>query len=199
MKTRYALWLAVQFIIAPRWTTTIRRIVRERMAPLGTGQWLDVGCGPRSVIAQTLPGTLVAIDSSVEIRHETDHNRIHYICGNATALPFAAKSFDGVVCFGVLHHLNDTDAVSALGEMRRLIRPGGIIMILDSVRPVSDAHRPLAALLRALDRGRYTRNEAALRRLLDHHGFDAGRRITYSWTGLEALWAVLLSEPSDNS
>jgi ubiquinone/menaquinone biosynthesis C-methylase UbiE len=192
MKARYALWLAIQFIIAPCYTTMVRRIVRDRMVPLGTGQWLDIGCGPRSVVTQTLPGILVAIDSSVEMMHETDSNGIIYACGTTTALPFAAKSFDGVVCFGVLHHLNDTDADRALGEMRRLIRPGGIIMILDSVRPVSAARRPLSALLRAIDSGHYTREEAALRSLLIQHGFDVGKRFTYSWTGLEGLWAVLL-------
>jgi ubiquinone/menaquinone biosynthesis C-methylase UbiE len=199
MKARYALWLAMQFIIAPRYATMIRRIVRERMVPLKTGQWLDIGCGPRSVVAKSLSGTLIGVDCSVEMMHDTNRNGTIYVCGNATALPFATKSFDGILSFGLLHHLSDTDADRALGEMRRLIRPGGIVMIFDSVRPASVARRPLAALLRALDHGRYTRDEAALRRLLDRHGFHAGPRMTYSWTGLEELRAVVLSAPIGNS
>lgn len=199
MKARYALWLAIQFILAPRFAAMVRRIVNERVVPLRTGQWLDIGCGPRSVVAQTLSGTLIGIDCSVEMMPKTDRNGTIYACGIATALPFVSKSFDGVFCFGVLHHMNDTDAISALDEMRRLIRPGGIIMIMDSVRPVSAARRPLSALLRALDRGRYIRDEAALRSLLDRHKFDVGKRFTYSWTGLEGLLAVLLPEPAGSS
>ena len=186
-----ALWLAAQWLLAPSFNTTIRRVVREQMAPLGSGRWLDVGCGPRSLVAQSLPGTLVGIDSVTELLLETQHDGVICVCASAAALPFAAARFDGVVCFGLLHHLNDTDADLALVEMRRVLRTDGIILLLDNVRPSSVVRRPFAALLRALDRGGHIRTEDALRRLLARRGFHLGPRFTYSWVGLEGCWAKL--------
>jgi ubiquinone/menaquinone biosynthesis C-methylase UbiE len=169
------------------------------MASLGPGRWLDIGCGPRSLVAHTLPGTLFGIDCNMEmLRGAGRHGAICYTCGNATTLPFGAESFDGVVSFGMLHHLNDTDADRALCEMQRVTRPGGIVMVFDSVRPVSAARRPVAALLRAIDCGRHVRNEAALSHLLNLHEFEISRRITYSWTGLEELCAIFSSAPAGN-
>lgn len=186
-----ALWLAAQWLLAPGFNPTIRRVVREQMAPLGSGRWLDVGCGPRSLVAQALPGTLVGIDSVTELLHETQRDGVVCVCASAAALPFAAASFDGVVCFGLLHHLNDTDADLALGEMCRVLRPDGSILLLDNVRPSSGVRRPLAVLLRSLDRGGYIRTEDALRRLLECRSFHLGPRFTYSWAGLEGCWAKL--------
>jgi ubiquinone/menaquinone biosynthesis C-methylase UbiE len=194
----YALWEALQWILAPRCGRLIRRTVREHFSQIGAGRWLDVGCGPRSLIAQTLPGTVVGIDCSTEILHETQRDNVTCITATATALPFTAESFDGVVSFGMLHHVSEQDAETALTEMRRVTRPGGVVLLFDSVSPVSSARRPLAALLRKLDHGCYVRDEATLRRLLNHHGFDIGRRITYSWTGLEGCWAVLVNSGREN-
>jgi len=187
----YALWLAVQWILAPRCNRWIRSTVREQMAPRSAGLWLDVGCGPRSRIVRALPGTVVGIDCSEKMLRETQRDEITCVCASATAMPFAAEIFDGAVSIGLLHHLSDADADIALREMHRVTRPGGTILLFDNVTPASTVRRPLAALLRLLDRGRYVRNEDALRRLLDLHGFDIGYRVTYSWTGLEGCWARL--------
>jgi SAM-dependent methyltransferase len=196
LRMRHALWAAAQWLLAPGYEAMLRRTVREQLGPLGAGRWLDVGCGSGSRIAQALPGTLVGIDSAANVLYESRCDDVAYVCASATALPFEAANFDGVVCFGLLHHLDDADADTALAEMRRVARPGGVILVFDSVSPRSALRRPLAALLRALDRGRHIRDEAALRRLLESPGFDLGPRVTYSWTGLEGCWATLVRRRS---
>jgi len=45
--------------------------------------------------------------------------------GDATELPFSDESFDAVVAFQVIEHVPRPDAVRALAEMRRVLRPGG--------------------------------------------------------------------------
>ena len=142
MNMRHALWLAVQWMLAPRCGTMLRHTVHRQMAPLGIGRWLDVGCGPRSQIAGTLPGTVVGIDCAADMLLETQHDGVVGVCASATALPFAGESFDGVVSFGLLHHLSDADADKALAEMRRVVRPAGTILLLDNVSPTSNARRP---------------------------------------------------------
>jgi glycine/sarcosine N-methyltransferase len=47
------------------------------------------------------------------------------------ALPFAGGSFDGVVCAdnSLPHLLSNADVVTAMGEMRRVLRPGGAAIV----------------------------------------------------------------------
>lgn len=53
------------------------------------------------------------------------------------ALPFADDSLDALVCLSVLEHLTDLDG--ALAEFRRVVRPGGILVLGVPVRnPATD-------------------------------------------------------------
>jgi ubiquinone/menaquinone biosynthesis C-methylase UbiE len=52
--------------------------------------------------------------------------------GDATALPFRDATFDAVCCFAALHLFSDPFA--GLDEMRRILRPGGRIALMTSVR-----------------------------------------------------------------
>jgi len=47
---------------------------------------------------------------------------------DAEALPFADESFDIVYSWGVLHHSPDT--ARAVGEVRRVLRPGGVARVM---------------------------------------------------------------------
>ncbi len=52
--------------------------------------------------------------------------------GNAVELPFRDDSFDGVCCFAALHLF--PDPLASLGEMARVLAPGGRIALMTSVR-----------------------------------------------------------------
>jgi ubiquinone/menaquinone biosynthesis C-methylase UbiE len=56
--------------------------------------------------------------------------------GNAAAMPFAAETFNVVVCRAAFK--NFSDPVGALGEMHRVLRPGGRALILDMRKDASD-------------------------------------------------------------
>lgn len=74
--------------------------------------------------------------------------------------------------------------------MQRVTRAGGCTVIMDAVLPRSAWRRPVAALLRRLDRGRWMRTEAALTALLiPNEAWERGR-LTYSLTGLEGMLAT---------
>lgn len=47
---------------------------------------------------------------------------------DATNLPFEDNTFDCVYSFGVLHHIPDIE--KALGEIRRVLKPGGNLMVM---------------------------------------------------------------------
>lgn len=52
---------------------------------------------------------------------------LEVVRGDATALPFAAGAADLVVAFDVIEHIDDD--VAALREMRRVLRPGGVLLL----------------------------------------------------------------------
>jgi ubiquinone/menaquinone biosynthesis C-methylase UbiE len=54
---------------------------------------------------------------------------IDFCEGNASAMPFGADKFDAVLCRAAFK--NFSDPVGALAEMHRVLRPGGVALILD--------------------------------------------------------------------
>ena len=56
------------------------------------------------------------------------------------ALPFADESVEAVFCSHLLEHLPEWDVVPALAEWRRVIKPGGALMLkLPDMQAVSEA------------------------------------------------------------
>lgn len=54
--------------------------------------------------------------------------------GDATRMPFADASFDGVLCFTMLHHIPESELQDrALAEAARVLRPGGVFAGTDSI------------------------------------------------------------------
>lgn len=96
---------------------------------------LDVGCGPGSIslglAAAVAPGELYGIDmaqSQIDIAtsaaHEVGLSNCNFQVADLMALPFPDDHFDVVHCCHVLMHIPDTQ--SALAEMSRVLRPGGL-------------------------------------------------------------------------
>jgi demethylmenaquinone methyltransferase/2-methoxy-6-polyprenyl-1,4-benzoquinol methylase len=111
---------------------------------------LDVGCGTGdlSLLFSRL-GPVFGCDFSQpmlrigknKIAGSAPHKPITLISADALALPFASSSFDIVVSAFVLRNLGDIDR--GLQEMRRVLRPGGIVGVLEFGMP----RKPLFAAL----------------------------------------------------
>lgn len=97
------------------------------------------------------------------------------ICGDVRHLPFAAASFDAVISNSTLDHFTERDDIGvALGEICRVLRPGGrLLLTLDNAaNPVLALRQTLPARwLRTLRITPYavgaTLGPRRLRRLLD--------------------------------
>jgi ubiquinone/menaquinone biosynthesis C-methylase UbiE len=61
--------------------------------------------------------------------------RVDFKLGNASAMPFADKSFDLLVCRAAFKNFSEPER--ALREMRRVLRPGGTGVIIDLRRDAS--------------------------------------------------------------
>ena len=119
---------------------------------------LDVGCGPGFLSVRladaVAPGEMHGIDiepSQISIAQEVSSYRG---CGNTVFqvadvldLPFEDSSFDVVHLGGVLLHVPETE--EALAEVKRVLRPGGMVACRDLMPQSSFAHPELGVMRRS--------------------------------------------------
>ncbi len=102
---------------------------------------LDAGCGPGTVTAglarAVSPGEVIGLDAAPGVlEHARAHaseealENISFVAGDVYQLEFADAEFDVVYANQLLQHL--TDPVRAITEMRRLLRPGGLLAVRDA-------------------------------------------------------------------
>ena len=102
---------------------------------------LDVGCGPGTITldlaARVAHGQTVGVDRDAGVVAEAQRllesrsiSGVEFRTADAYALGFDDESFDVVHAHQVLQHL--TNPVAALVEMRRVLRPGGLLAVRDS-------------------------------------------------------------------
>lgn len=102
----------------------------DRLA--GAGPVLDLGCG-RGYWMEHLGRRGVA---AVGVEHDPARAAVAgrfgpVMAGDGAHLPLAASSVGLVWCLHVLHHLPDPAGV--LAEVRRVLRPGGALVLAESV------------------------------------------------------------------
>ena len=123
-----------------RWVRTLKNLVPGRLSWFdGQIDWaglevLDLGCAG-GFMAEALAARgakVTGIDPASEaIEAARAHARdgglqIAYDVGVGEALPYAAGSFDAIVCVDVLEHVSDLTQV--LAEVARVLRPGGLFL-----------------------------------------------------------------------
>jgi len=99
----------------------------KRMLPQGA-HILDAGCGVGDMLGLLQENyRIVGIDRSKEaISYCTQRvPGIRLIRGNVTMMPFENERFDGIISLDVLYHEWVQNDAEALGEMYRLLKPGG--------------------------------------------------------------------------
>jgi SAM-dependent methyltransferase len=91
---------------------------------------LDVGCGASilPVYLDRLGHRVVAcdIDLDWDLVGETP---IPYLKADLTALPLESGQFEAVFCLSVIEHLARDQVTAALGELQRVLRPGGRLLL----------------------------------------------------------------------
>ncbi len=129
----HAEWWQREFTdgVDPEYTEQILPLITSHL-PHG-GRLVDIGCGEGQVarMATELNDmTVVGIDpamSQVQVATERAGGP-SYLQGSAASLSLADASVDAAVACLVFEHIEDLDA--ALGEVARVVRPGGTFLFL---------------------------------------------------------------------
>lgn len=155
---------------------------------------LDVGSGAGTITADLLrlvaPGAVTALESDPEALRLTASEltaqqlgSVELVVGDVHRLPFGDNQFDVVHAHQVLQHV--ADPVTALREMARVTRPGGVVAARDADYSGFSWYPELPAL----DRWR----ELYLRSARANNGEpDAGRRLL-AWAHAAGLPEVTAS------
>ncbi len=170
----------------------------DRLLAFGSGAWyrrqallraglapgmrmLDVAVGTGLVAKEAVrilgrAGSVVGIDPSAGMMAASAPGGLALVRGRAEALPFAHQAFDFLSLGFALRHLDDLEAV--LREFRRVLRPGGRLLVLEITQPESSLG---AALLKGYMRGAVP----CLARLVARDP-DTPRLYRYYWDTIEA-------------
>jgi SAM-dependent methyltransferase len=161
------------------WFAGFRRFVRPVLEAAAQGRRdlliADCGAGTGHNLSLLDPyGTAIGIElnrAGAAVARSRGVRRM--ICGTVTSLPITSTSLDLVTSFDVLYCLPDDAETATLEEMRRVLKPGGRLVINVAANPhLAGAHSALTHEVR-----RYTRH--GLIDTLDRAGF-ATDRATYT-------------------
>jgi ubiquinone/menaquinone biosynthesis C-methylase UbiE len=100
---------------------------------VGSGRVCDLGCGPGQ-IARYLRDRGVdvfGLDLSAGMLAQARrlNPEIEFVQGSMLALALGSETLDGITAFYSIIHIPRQQVVSALSEMRRVLKPGGCLLI----------------------------------------------------------------------
>jgi ubiquinone/menaquinone biosynthesis C-methylase UbiE len=188
-----------------RWSRAVGEIFLDWIAAAPRLEWLDVGCGTgiftELIAARCQPLRVTGVDpaqAQIDLAASKVADKcVGFRTGDAQALPFADASFDVATAALVVNFVPDRNR--ALSEMRRVVRPSGLVAgyVWDFAANASPSG-PLRAGMRGVGveapevPGTQDSTEARLRSLLAAAEFRnvALRTITVtsSYSNFEDFW-----------
>jgi SAM-dependent methyltransferase len=128
------------------WYGSTRQLLDGLLSPfLGVGgRYLDAGHGTGATGTWLQErGGLVGTDFELQALQlsRVAHPQVSFASADVQRLPFPDNSFDAVLCVTVLCHRSIADPVAATGELARVLRPAGVICLMEpGVRRLRRAH-----------------------------------------------------------
>ncbi|MBI3662599.1 MAG: methyltransferase domain-containing protein [Acidobacteria bacterium] len=139
-------WASFYDVLVTALTLGRARVFREAaldLARVSPGERvLDVGCGTGSLALAAkrrvgAGGAVHGVDAAAEMVARAKQKAVReglevtFDVAPAQALPFPDGAFDLVLCTLMMHHLPDGGRKQAIAEMRRVLKPGGRLLVVD--------------------------------------------------------------------
>lgn len=131
-----------------RWRRRVAKIVTRSLPP-SDARVLDVACGTGDLALTLFETTRASVIGSdfcrpmleIAVRKAAARGSIPFIEGDALKLPFRQNSFDAAtIAFGLRNLAN---VEKGLEELLRVLKPGGLVAILEFSQPVIPGFRSL--------------------------------------------------------
>ncbi len=142
--------------------------VRDHLRPEPGWRVLDIGCGTGEMLHSFPAVEYIGFDPSADYVERARARQVpgsHFECGILTESMVQPGAFDLVHSTGVLHHLDDDQALELVQVAYHGLKVGGRFCTLDGCY-----YRQQSSLSRwilSMDRGRFVRDEVGYRRLAE--------------------------------
>jgi ubiquinone/menaquinone biosynthesis C-methylase UbiE len=163
-----------------------RRALLDQAALRPGHRALDIGCGTGTLavlIKRLHPDVeVVGLDPDPEAldrgrrKAQRASARVQFDQGFADRLPYQDASFDRVFSSLMFHHLGNDEKEATLREVRRVLRPGGILSLMDFAGPEAGAHGSLSRLLHSSHQLR-DNDEGRVLALMSRAGFPKPQKV----------------------
>ena len=163
---------------------------------LGRGaRTLELGCGPGLFADVFAHGDYVGVDADARDIDSARRTRPGvFVVGDARrGLELPDARFDQLLIHGLIHRLPDAEARAVLGEMIRVLAPGGMALVIEPVLPSRHDRGP--RLIARLTGGTGRRSADAYRRLYRAAAPISREEVTRS--GLLVVFAAVLNPPEN--
>jgi ubiquinone/menaquinone biosynthesis C-methylase UbiE len=110
----------------------LQEYFRRRQVNTAELSWLDVGCGTGTLLRMGSDsfGRACGCDPSDKMLESCREMEVR-VQDPPTRLPFDSQSFDLVTMVCVLHHVPLADRAELMGEVARVLRPGGTACVIE--------------------------------------------------------------------
>jgi SAM-dependent methyltransferase len=135
-------------------------LVNEYAQPRVGVRILEIGCGPGTIVSYLPPSDYLGFDLSPEYIGLARRRfpKARFVCERVSQFSLIGEpSFDVVLAFGIVHHLEDAEARQLFQIAHDALTPGGKLLTIDGVW--ADGQSPVAQWLLARDRGEHVRCE----------------------------------------
>lgn len=177
------------------------RFARKNGVGVGGGRVLDFGCGPGFLISRLLEAgwSVTGVDYSSQ---SVERTRARYAgrsgfegVEHIVSLPtkMAAGSFDAAFLIETMEHLDAEHATSILTELRRLLKPGGKLVVTTPNEERLDDKMVMCPRCGAeFHRVQHVRSFSAesLESVLAEHGFETSAVSTVTLGPDSRLWRI---------
>ncbi|MFA6006398.1 MAG: glycosyltransferase [Candidatus Paceibacterota bacterium] len=164
-----------RFFTQPSVGLVIRRIIelnfwRHRQLLLNTlttyapqGPILDFGCGTGVLSTVFDPQQYVGVDTdAISIAYAKKHHQGRFVNFDGHTIPFSDQYFGLCFVVGVFHHLSDPQSLRAFSEIKRVLRPGARLLIIEDTKNSF----PITRFVQAHDQGKFIRSQEEWEQLI---------------------------------